>query len=521
MVLFEDDAGLERAVRPSSPDVASTGAALTPAPSRRRLRPTRMALAASTVVLAAAAVVIPLRLRTVASLGAVSHTLLSHPTLRLVISASGARGARGDSTAITLSSPSGLPLDTRGATANVGITLRQDGVDLADLVVAGGTLYLRLGAETLQRIDGGTGRSVGSLLEFLSRQGPRLHFLHFLAVGGWVRLSPRTAAALSPHLVPGPLAGVGDRISQSEGESLARALAATWDEYASARVHAVSPSETVYSIQVPLRAFLSSLVSDLSGRLGQDGIGTLSSLGRLAERVPASLSVPLTLRAVDGSLVAAEVSYHGTTLQAAISHPGALPLPTGAAPVTPIEARALLSYLRRLSLVRPSAAETGRAESRLRIAASVAGVSARHDGRRLFLLTRGSSRFSLARLGRHRALWRRDAPATGDGMVSFRVSSSGRWVVFTSYVPVLTDCIGVLEVTAPERGSVLGAARRPGVYYFVAGRVAPSACNASLIRQVKTWSRRGFPNLTGVTAQAVRVLGGGSGSSGLSALSGR
>lgn len=505
-MVFEDDAGLERAVVPPPPP---TWPAQSPPRRQRLLSPTRTALVASALVLAAAAVIVPLRLRTVASLSRASQTFLAHPAVRIALTVSGAGPMNPYSTVVTVSSLGGRPLDAEGVRSDVEISLMRGGNDLADVLVADRALYVRLGIRQIDERErtAGTNRSLASLLDFLSEQGLRLAFVRVLASGGWVRLSPRSSSPLLARLTAGSPATSARPLSGRTSGSLGHALAVSWDEYVSARAHVVSSSETVYSVAVPVRAFLSSLVSNLGGRGGAAATSSLALLGQLEERVSPSLAVPLTLQADDGSLVEAALSVHGLTVRAAISHPAPLAVPAGARAVSSIEVRALLSYLRRLALVRPSAAEARQAESLLRRGLVAAGVSAAHDGGRLFLLL-GRSRFSLGRLEPGR-MWKQGSAATGSETVSVHVAPNGRSVVFTSYVGMLSSCVGVLDVVARAKAPVLGIAKRKGSYFFVAGRMASSECSARRIGQVRVWSRHGFPSLTGISPRAARVLSRG------------
>lgn len=87
------------------------------------------------------------------------------------------------------------------------------------------------------------------------------------------------------------------------------------------------------------------------------------------------------------------------------------------------------------------------------------------------------------------------SPSTNRNVISTKVGGGGSFVVLTAFDELSNDCLGILDLTKPLAGTVLGISKSVGTYFFVIRRTLASGCGAARITSVTAFSRTGFPSL--------------------------
>ena len=106
--------------------------------------------------------------------------------------------------------------------------------------------------------------------------------------------------------------------------AFAMSFAQSWDTWATIHQLSSDNGTTEYSLQMPLRDFVGTFLDHIDGTLSKDIPSiksTLPSLAAAVNRIPATIEIPMTMWVTNGSLSQLDVTYHGTSVDMAISHP--------------------------------------------------------------------------------------------------------------------------------------------------------------------------------------------------------
>ena len=331
----------------SSAEGAAAPVELEPiAPARRRgpAKPALLLVAVALVVAVGVAVV-----STVSRVSAVNAALtsvFSSSNLRVVLTTRVAN----PSTEATLQSYSVVvavtsqgataPLSGSGGVDSFEISLLKSGIDLGDVIVADQGVYVRL---DLAAIDPHGYRRILRSIERRTAAGPGSEIARALVRGKWVGIKDSTIESFARSIAPRamPAAPHVDALRNSFAVSFAQ----SWDTWAS--IHQISSAggTTEYSVEIPERDFVGTFVSDLQRSLAR-AVPSAADLARVVSgavsQIPATLRIPVNMWVTGGSLTRLEISYQGSSLEMAISHPPVgVSAPRGAAMVTLGEVHAL------------------------------------------------------------------------------------------------------------------------------------------------------------------------------------
>jgi hypothetical protein len=159
----------------------------------------------------------------------------------------------------------------------------------------------------------------------------------------WIGIDETTIESVEKSLggpSPSPASTVK---SDNLRNAFTMSFAQSWDAWAS--IHRLSSSNgvTEYSVKVPVEHFLSSFFNDVKGAIleavpsaeaGTARMG-LKAASSAIDRIPAALELPITLSVTHGSLTGVAITYHGNSVDLAISHPSVgVVAPAGAEMVT-------------------------------------------------------------------------------------------------------------------------------------------------------------------------------------------
>jgi hypothetical protein len=243
-------------------------------------------------------------------------SVLTHPTLRAVITETGGRDSQrlaGDELVITMSNPSGKALSSgTDSSDRTQLAIERDGVVLGELRMVSGAAYLRLDPSAIESASGSSASEVSALVHDLqgASRTAGLGFLRTVADGGWVGLSEKSAEALIER---DAASAIPD--AKPISPALVSAAESNLKALLSARSLGERDGEQVSSVTVRARSLLGAMKPLLGAIPG------LSS--RATTTVPADLSVTLTMWARAGNLVALRITRSNSNeiLDVAISYP--------------------------------------------------------------------------------------------------------------------------------------------------------------------------------------------------------
>ena len=252
---------------------------------------------------------------------------------------------------------------------------------------------------------------------------------------------------------------------------------------------------TEYSVSLPVRNFLSTLVADLETQVEKSAPSAQQLVPRLRkaiDRIPASLSIPIKMWIENGSLIKVAVSYDRATVTVGITHPsiGVSP-PSAPRMITVDEIRSFVHWFENGG-TNATADSVTVAQSNLETALTGARTSYVINNRSFADLLNRSSPNSIYNLDTGLGFVT-NAPSTSADTVSVEVGTGGSSVTMTAFTAETRDCWGVLDLTANQPAPVLGLASKPGVYFFVNRNVAATTCDASTLTKVDRSSSDFFP----------------------------
>jgi hypothetical protein len=274
-------------------------------------------------------------------------SLFGSPTLEVVFSAQ-ASDPHTESTvsqysvAVTVTSENGSqPLSGSDGTDNFEVSVYRSGVDLGDVLVADGAVYGRLNLQGISAAD--YGRATASIARQIP--GPESAVASAFINDQWVGIDDATLKSVvdsfdsSAKPVASDIDGVRNAVSTSFAQS--------WETWASIHQLSSANGTTEYSLEMPLRNFVSTFVDHVTGALVKVVPGLkadLPDLDKAIMRIPASTEIPMTMWVTNGSLSQLDISYQGNALDMAISHPAnGVAAPAGAVMVTSANVEALES----------------------------------------------------------------------------------------------------------------------------------------------------------------------------------
>jgi hypothetical protein len=481
----------------------------------RRMRRRAAAVVAAVVVVSVAAFVVPAQLRTASTVRLALSGVFSPPAVQLTIT----DPVSPYSVQVTLTNPTGGSVSSAAASDNLEISVQRAGTTLLQVVVDGGAVYVRVHLVGFYRAP----EEAISSWQSAAQQDPQLWYLSTLAGGAWVGTtvsSVDTYLASGGHPAPSP-SDVGDLRS-----AFALSFAQSWDAWSSASKLSTSDGVTEYAVTLPTRNFLGTLLSDATAELTKaipESAQGVTQAVQWIDEIPAGDSVPVRLWLANGSLTKMQIPLsHGAydiavsdTARAVSAPAGALMIDgqsaaaafgSGASLVFgcnlltvtgPIDSpaslvvRALLgSMLRQCTVIFPSNGTA--AQANLQDALTAAKTYFTDSGQTFLGLTNSASSTtsSIQEIGSGLS-YASDAASDGPHTISTDVGGNGSYVILTAYAPGTRWCWGILEITAAQEAAVLGVARQPGTYFFVA---SPSAsCDAASLSSVSASSTAGFP----------------------------
>lgn len=430
-------------------------------------------------------VALPLALGPAHTVAGALDGVFASPTVQFTISESGEADLAGYSLEVTLSNPDGGPVSADSAFNNVAVSLLHDGSDLADFVEVDDALYLHLDIQAVDSVESDPSAPdtpTGTLKAAASVKG--LGWVDSVLAGDWIALDQRSVATythragVSSSQVSSKAAAVSHAFGLSFGEA--------WDAWVSLQQLSSANGVTEYSVTLPVRNFLSSLVDDLAGRLTSIVASSASlepGADRLVRKVAPATGLPLDLWISNGDLEQIAGTYDGQTVTVAIAHPTAgVSAPTGAVDVTPAELSAFWSWDTTPSFI-STTPEIGGAQSNLETALTGALTYYTNNGESFTGMLDQSNPTSIYSIDTGLE-FSDGTPSTGPHDVSGLVGSDGTYIVLTAWSGAGGLCEGLIRLQSAESTEVLGAADKPGTYYFFAPMKSSAGCEPSAIDHV-------------------------------------
>lgn len=232
---------------------------------------------------------------------------------------------------VTVTNPTGGPVSDAADADNIEISVLKGTTDLGDFMVADGAAYLRLNIQALF----GNPQSEISSWDQLAQKNPSLAFLSTLAAGGWVGI---TESSIDDYVTsrggkaPSPV-DVGSLRS-----SFALSFAQAWDVWTSVKQLSTANGVTEYSLTLPVRNFLGSMLADVTSQLEKtvpSAQRVIPDLTRDIDSISASLTIPMLMWVQGGSMTKLQISHGTSSLVIDVAHPGAgVTPPAGATMIT-------------------------------------------------------------------------------------------------------------------------------------------------------------------------------------------
>jgi len=449
---------------------------------------------------------------------------------------------------VTVTNPTGGPVSDAADSDSIEVSVLRGTTDLGDLMVADGAAYLHL---NLDGLFGANAPSEVSSWDQLAQRNPSLAFLSTLAAGGWVGI---TESAIDSYVTsrgntpPSPVDIGGLR------SSFALSFAQSWDVWTSVKQVSTVNGVTEYSLTLPVRNFLGSVLTDVTSQLEK----TIPSAQRLIpelvsdiDRISQSTTIPMQMWVQDGSMTKLSILHGSEALVIDVAHPGVgVTPPAGATMITVADiqswfdsAFAICSVvsnpgsptgwtgyapLQPSSCTCPAAMRSSGSYSSLSSAGSRTilrclgnngggntnggggvGTAAQSNlqtaltGAKTFytnsnqtylgMLNTSSSTTSSIQSIDTGLSYVSGGTSSGPHLISTDVGNDGTYVVLTAFANGTGDCWGIYDNTTAQPAAVLGMPGSMGTYFFVIRNAAPAACNAATITSVTAWSGTGFP----------------------------